>query len=197
MVLSNIDIKEAIANGKIKVDPFNPKNIQSASIDITLSNSFAIIDSKKSEDDKVKILDLSEPMPYRNIITDTFILYPRRFVLASSIESVALANDIAAYVEGRSSVGRSGIFVQNAGWIDPGFSGQITLELYNAGSCGIPIHKGMRIGQLVFHEVKTPTDIPYNGKYQFQKGATPSMIFKDLELRVVNSDTEVSNGGHE
>lgn len=193
MVLSNVDIKESISNGKLKVEPFETANVQAASLDITLSNSFAIIDSKKTEDNKIKVLELSEPIPYRKIIADSFILYPRHFVLASTNEYISLPMNISAFVEGRSSIGRAGIFAQNAGWIDPGFSGQITLELYNAGTCGIKLHKGMRIGQLIFHTMATPTDAPYNGKYQYQKGATESMIFKDFEMRNV----EVTNGGHE
>lgn len=182
MFLSNVDIYNAILEGGLKIEPCVSENIQAASMDITLSNSFAVMD-KKSADEKVKIIDLSEPITYKKIVSDEFILYPRHFVLASTQESVTLPNDISADVEGRSSIGRAGIFIQNAGWIDPGFSGQITLELYNAGTCAVRLKRGMRIGQLVFSYLKTPTDTPYNGKYQYQKGATESMIFKDPELR--------------
>lgn len=195
MVLSNVNINEMVNNGLLRIDPFVKENIQGASLDITLSNSFAIMDSKKNNDNKVKVLELSEPIPYRHITSDSFILYPRHFVLASTVEYIELPNDISAFVEGRSSIGRAGVFAQNAGWIDPGFSGQITLELYNAGTCGIKLHKGMRIGQLIFCSMNTPTDMPYNGKYQFQKGATESMIFKDLEMRVVSSDNTEEHHG--
>ena len=183
MILSNIDIRQMIEEQKIEITPFEPKNLQAASLDITLSSSFSIIGYKNdTKTNKVTVLDLSEPITYKHVETDEFILYPRHFALASTVEYIKLPNDISVNVQGRSSIGRTGVFIQNAGWVDPGFAGQITLELFNAGTCAIKLHKGMRIGQLIFSKMSTPTDIPYNGKYQYQKGATDSFIFKDHEF---------------
>ena len=185
MILSNVDIKQNVQELKhLKIEPFIEANVQPASLDITLSNSFAVM-AKRLPGDKVYIVDMSEPIPYKKIENvDEFILYPRHFVLASTQEYIDLPLDIAADLEGRSSVGRAGVFIQNAGYIDPGFSGQITLELYNAGNYAVKLKKGIRIGQLIFHRLENPTDEPYRGKYQFQKGATESYIFKDYEWRL-------------
>jgi dCTP deaminase len=94
---------------------------------------------------------------------------------------VRLPNNLTAFVEGRSSIGRIGLFIQNAGWVDPGFAGQITLELYNASSLPIELKAGRRICQLVFCQMDRPAEFPYNGKYQNQKNATGSRVFLDHE----------------
>jgi len=86
-------------------------------------------------------------------------------------------------VEGRSSIGRMGLFIQNAGWVDPGFEGMITLELYNANSLPIKLQAGRRIGQFVICEMTTPADEPYNGKYQGQNKTIGSRVFKDVEVK--------------
>lgn len=87
---------------------------------------------------------------YKTITSDTYILLPNQFVLATTMEYFDLPNDLTAFVEGRSSLGRMGLFIQNAGWVDPGFKGEITLELYNANRCAIELKAGRRVGQLVF-----------------------------------------------
>ena len=86
---------------------------------------------------------------------------------------------MTAFVEGRSSIGRLGLFIQNAGWVDPGFEGEITLELFNANKCAIELQSGRRVGQLVFAQLDVHTLNPYQGKYQGQRGATGSRIFLD------------------
>lgn len=87
-------------------------------------------------------------------------------------------------MEGRSSLGRMGLFIQNAGWVDPGFEGEITLELFNANRCAIELRSGRRVGQLVFARMDAPAQFPYCGKYQGQRGATGSHIFMDQEIAV-------------
>lgn len=99
------------------------------------------------------------------------------------MEYIELTNDLTAFVEGRSSLGRMGLFIQNAGWVDPGFKGEITLELYNANRCAIELKAGRRIGQLVFAKMDNAALNPYNGKYQGQKGATGSKVFLDKEVK--------------
>jgi dCTP deaminase len=97
------------------------------------------------------------------------------------MEYVKLPDDLTSFVEGRSSIGRMGLFIQNAGWVDPGFEGQITLELYNANSLPIRLEAGRRICQLVFCKMDQVAENPYRGKYQGQRGTTGSRVFKDSE----------------
>ena len=97
------------------------------------------------------------------------------------MEYFRLPDHMTAFVEGRSSIGRLGLFIQNAGWVDPGFEGEITLELFNASRCAIELCAGRRIGQLVFAQLDKNAENPYRGKYQGQRGATGSRVFLDTE----------------
>ena len=128
-------------------------------------------------------INLEKEIEYKRIVSDTYILLPNQFVLATTMEYFNLPNNITAFVEGRSSLGRMGLFIQNAGWVDPGFKGEITLELYNANRCAIELKAGRRIGQLVFAKMDDTALKPYNGKYQGQKGATGSKVFLDYEIK--------------
>lgn len=101
------------------------------------------------------------------------------------MEYVELPDNLTAFVEGRSSLGRMGLFIQNAGWVDPGFRGEITLELYNANRCAIELKCGRRVGQLVFAQMDDIALNPYNGKYQGQVGATGSRVFLDNESKIL------------
>ncbi|MFL0465320.1 MULTISPECIES: dCTP deaminase [Virgibacillus] len=103
---------------------------------------------------------------------------PNTFMLGTTLEQIRLPNDLTAFVEGRSSIGRFGVFIQNTGWIDPGFSGQITLELFNANRVPVQLKVGMRVCQLVIVQVDQATE-GYSGKYLFQEGATPSRAYMD------------------
>ena len=104
---------------------------------------------------------------------------PGQFVLATTLEYFKLPDNLTAFVEGRSSIGRLGVFIQNAAWVDPGFEGEITLELFNANRCAVELQSGRRVGQLVFAQLDEHALNPYNGKYQRQRGATGSRIFLD------------------
>ena len=129
------------------------------------------------------IITLEDKIEYKTIKTDTYILLPGQFVLATTMEYVSLPDNLTAFVEGRSSLGRLGLFIQNAGWVDPGFEGEITLELFNANRCAIELKAGRRIGQLVFAEMDDTALQPYMGKYQGQKGATGSRVYMDEDIK--------------
>ena len=175
MILSDGEIKELIGQKALKIFPLEDKQVQPASVDITLGNTFSII-----EDVTSGIIDPTQPITYKTFNTNNFLLLPGQFVLATTREYVKLPDNLTAFVEGRSSWGRLGLFIQNAGWVDPGFEGEITLELYNANRCAIELSEGLRIGQLVFAKMKKNAINSYNGKYQKQKRATGSKIFEDF-----------------
>lgn len=174
MILSDSTIKAMLQSGELGVSPLSEDQIQPASIDIRLGDTFSMV-----EDLSNAIVYLDQPVRYRTIRSDQYILLPGQFVLATTQEYFKLPNNLTAFVEGRSSIGRLGLFIQNAGWVDPGFEGEITLELFNANRCAIALNKGRRIGQLVFALLDRDAQNPYKGKYQGQRGATGSRIHLD------------------
>lgn len=175
MILSDITISEMLTSGELSITPLEKHQIQPASVDIRLGNTFSSIS------DFENVLYLDNPINYETVEADTFMLLPGQFVLATTMEYFSLPNDLTAFVEGRSSIGRLGLFIQNAGWVDPGFKGEITLELYNASQCIIELCAGQRIGQLVFARLDQKALNPYRGKYQGQRGATGSRVYLDFE----------------
>ena len=172
MIIPDIGIKKLVEDG------FLPPGltIGPSSVDLTLSDSFSW-----PKPDKDKII-LGESVPHKQVQKDEFVLEPNHFVLASTAESIRVPHDMAAYVEGRSSIGRLGLQVQNAGFIDAGFHGQITLELENQSGFPIVLKKGVRICQIVFVQMSRSAEQPYNGKYCGQSGATPSRLEVDPEF---------------
>ena len=178
MILSDKTLMKMIENKELVVEPLEKEQIQPASVDIRLGNTFSIV-----EDTSTGIINLENEIKYKTITTDSYILLPNQFVLATTMEYFDLPDDLTAFVEGRSSLGRMGLFIQNAGWVDPGFKGEITLELYNANRCAIELKAGRRVGQLVFAKMDDTALNPYNGKYQGQKGATGSRVFMDKEVK--------------
>lgn len=178
MILSDKTLMKMIEEGTLGVTPLTEGQIQPASIDIRLGDTFSIV-----EDSSSGVITLENEISYKTIKTDTYVLLPGQFVLATTMEYISLPNDLTAFVEGRSSLGRMGLFIQNAGWVDPGFKGEITLELFNANRCAIELKAGRRVGQLVFAEMDQPALNPYNGKYQGQTGATGSRVFMDKERK--------------
>lgn len=178
MILSDKTILKMMDEGTLKISPIEEGQVQPASVDIRLGNTFSIV-----EDSSSGIITLENEIKYKTITTDTYILLPNQFVLATTMEYFDLPNDLTAFVEGRSSLGRMGLFIQNAGWVDPGFKGEITLELYNANRCAIELKAGRRVGQLVFAKMDGEALNPYNGKYQGQTGATGSRVFMDKEVK--------------
>jgi dCTP deaminase len=180
MVLSDGTLKKLIEAGELGVSPLDKDSIQPASIDCRLGDHFLVI-----EDRQMQTIDLNTEIIYRQITGPSITIPPHSFLLATTMEYIKLPNDMVAFVEGRSSIGRIGLFIQNAGWVDPGFEGQITLELYNANSLPIRLEAGRRICQLVFAKLDETAVLPYQGKYQGQKNATGSQVFKDTEVRRV------------
>lgn len=177
MILSDRTIMKMLENGTLSIAPLEKHQIQPASVDVRLGDTFSIV-----EDSSAGIVTMTNEISYKTIHTDTYILLPGQFVLATTMECFDLPNHLTAFVEGRSSLGRMGLFIQNAGWVDPGFKGEITLELFNANRCAIELKSGRRVGQLVFAEMDEEAMHPYNGKYQGQKGATGSRVYMDREL---------------
>lgn len=175
MILSDGEIREYIEAGQLVVEPLDEVQIQPASIDIRLGNTFSVVDNATNS-----ILRLDDEVHYKTITQDKYILLPGQFVLATTVEYVALPNNLTAFVEGRSSLGRLGLFIQNAGWVDPGFEGEITLELFNASRFAIELKSGWRVGQLVFAKMEIDAQKPYSGKYQKQRGATGSRVYMDF-----------------
>lgn len=183
MVLSDGSIRIMIDQGLLITNPEDIENsIQPASYDIHLGTQFM-----RPVPNKYGFLDLKEGIEYENLPTyvendeEYTFIEPHSFILAVTKEVFKLPSDVTGMVEGRSSIGRSGLFIQNAGLADSGFEGSITLELFNATDYPIKVYPGMRIGQMVFYKNDFPSENPYNGKYQGQIDVTGSRINKDFE----------------
>ncbi len=152
-------------------------HINPASVDLHLGNHYLNI-----EDREMSFIALDQPIKYREIESESITIPAHGFLLATTQEYMKLPSNITAFVEGRSSIGRVGLFVQNAGWIDPGFEGKITLELYNANSLPIKLKSGIRICQIVFSKIDKAAKNPYKGKYQGQTKSVGSRIYQDKEI---------------
>ena len=176
MILSDRTISEMLKDKTLVIEPAETGQIQPASVDIRLGNTFSVVDDTPSG-----IITMNSQIAYKTITADRYLLLPGQFVLATTMEYIELPDDLTAFVEGRSSLGRMGLFIQNAGWVDPGFHGEITLELFNANRCAIELQSGRRVGQLVFAKMDAAAQNPYRGKYQGQKGATGSRVFLDAD----------------
>jgi len=186
VILSDRDLRERLAQGDLVVAPLADPDlqIQPASIDLRLDSSFVVfcasrlacIDPRDIPPDATERIEVTAGEP--------FVLHPGDFVLANTIERVRIPSDLVARVEGRSSLGRLAIVVHaTAGFIDPGFEGQITLELSNLGRTAVKLYPGMRISQIVLQEMKSAAERPYGhargSKYQGQTGPVVSRISSD------------------
>lgn len=193
MILSHQSIIDNVKSGKIGIDSFIEDNVGPASYDLRLGNSFVevtpnfeTVEGVVPETKKVMIRTMNEEYPSSHITVkegNSLVIPPHTFVLATTMEYIEVPSNIAVYVQGRSSIGRMGLQVQNAGFVDPGFKGQITLELFNASNVPIGITPGRRVCQCVFHLLDEPTDSPYKGKYVGQVGATSSRVEEDKEVK--------------
>ena len=141
------------------------------------------------DDSQKTHLDFENPINYIDVNTDEIVMPPHSFLLATTNEYIKLPNNLTAFVEGRSSIGRMGLFIQNAGWVDAGFEGRITLELFNANSLPIVLKSQRRICQLVFCKMDHAADQPYRGKYYKQERSVGSHINHDRELIQTLDDT--------
>jgi dCTP deaminase len=177
MIVSDETLRAMIAEGSIVVEPLEPYQVQPASIDLRLGRSFLKIDENSLDS-----LSLDTELPYIKIEKDDIVIPPHSFLLATTVEFIRIPTNVTAFVEGRSSIGRMGLFIQNAGWVDPGFEGTITLELFNANRLPLRLSAGRRICQIVFAFMDKATRRPYAGKYQGQRGTVGSRVFKDRDV---------------
>ncbi|MDO8670484.1 MAG: dCTP deaminase [Dehalococcoidia bacterium] len=187
MVLSDRTIKEEIAAGRIVIEPFDPTCVQPASVDLHLDNKIlvfrnsrrAYIDVRKNTEDLMDLVEIDDEIP--------FILHPGEFVLGSTLECITMPTDLVARLEGKSSLGRIGLLIHStAGYVDPGWRGNLTLELSNVANLPITLYRGMKIGQISFIKMTTPVENPYGSgsigsRYQGQTLPTASRIHKDFE----------------
>ena len=183
MLLSDRVIRAEIESGRVKLDPYEPELIQPSSIDVRLDRYFRVFENHRYPhiDPAVEQPDLTRLVETDG--EDPFVLHPSEFVLASTFEVVSLPDDVAGRLEGKSSLGRLGLLTHStAGWIDPGFSGHVTLELSNVATLPIKLWPGMKIGQLCLFRTSSPAEHPYGSsvygsRYQDQRGPTPSRSY--------------------
>ncbi len=186
MLLSDRDIHTQIESGRVVLDPWDPQMVQPSSVDVRLDRFFRLFDNHK-----YSVIDPAEDQPELTRLVEvdaqeSFVLHPGEFVLGSTYEQITLPDDVAARVEGKSSLGRLGLLTHaTAGFIDPGFTGHVTLELSNVATLPIVLHPGMKIGQLCFFQLSSPSEHPYGtdargSHYQGQRGPTASRSFANF-----------------
>jgi dCTP deaminase len=187
VVLSDRDIRAEIAAGRIVIDPFTPDAIQPSSVDLHLDRRFRVfrnsrypfIDVRADQPELTELVEISGD--------DPFILHPGEFVLGSTLERVELPNDLVARLEGKSSLGRLGLLIHStAGYVDPGWEGNLTLELSNVANLPITLYDGMKIGQISFQRLTSPAEVGYGdarigSKYRGQRDPTASLYHRDFE----------------
>ena len=186
VLLSDRDIRAEFAAGRLGIDPFDDGLVQPSSVDVRLDSLFRVfnntrythIDPAQQQDELTSLVEPDEGEP--------FVLHPGEFVLGSTLEVCTLPDDLAGRLEGKSSLGRLGLLTHStAGFIDPGFSGHITLELSNVANLPITLWPGMKIGQLCLLRLTSPAEHPYGSakvgsKYQGQRGPTPSRSYENF-----------------
>ena len=183
MLLSDRDIRAEIATGRVGCEPFTESMIQPSSVDVRLDKFFRVFENHKYSviDPSIEQAELTREVVAEG--SEPFILHPGEFVLASTYEVITLPDDIAGRLEGKSSLGRLGLLTHStAGFIDPGFSGHITLELSNVANLPVKLFPGMKIGQLCLIKLSSPAEHPYGSekygsRYQGQRGPTASRSF--------------------
>ena len=192
MLLSDRDIRIELDKGRVVVEPYDDSMLQPSSIDFRLDKFFRVfenhryphIDPAADQSDLTRMVETEGEEP--------FILHPGEFVLGSTLEVVTLPDDLAARVEGKSSLGRLGLLTHaTAGFVDPGFSGHVTLELANVATLPIKLYPGMKIGQLCFFRLSSPAEHPYGSekygsRYQGQRGPTPSRSFQSFHRTAID-----------
>ena len=195
MLLSDKDIKAQIEAGRIGLEPLEMGLLQPSSMDVRLDKFFRLfdnhkypfIDPKEQQDELTRLVEV-EP-------NEAFILHPGEFVLGSTFEFVSLPDDIAARLEGKSSLGRLGLLTHStAGFVDPGFQGHVTLELSNVATLPIKLWPGMKIGQLCFFQLSSASENPYGSqkygsRYQGQRGPTASRSHLNFHITDVGNSS--------
>ena len=201
MLLSDRDIKAELESGRIGLTPSEAEMVQPSSVDVRLDRYFRLFDNHK-----YAVIDPAEEQPELTRIIEVdpaegFILHPGEFVLGSTYEKVSLPDDIAARLEGKSSLGRLGLLTHStAGFIDPGFEGHVTLELSNVATLPIRLWPGMKIGQLCFFKLSSPAERPYGSgatysRYLGQRGPTASRSHQNFHRADVTVTDEGALGG--
>ena len=194
MLLSDKDIRAQIEAGRIGLDPLSMELIQPSSMDVRLDRFFRLfdnhkypfIDPREQQDDLTRFVEVDKD--------EAFILHPGEFVLGSTFEIVSLPHDIAARLEGKSSLGRLGLLTHStAGFVDPGFQGHVTLELSNTATLPIKLWPGMKIGQLCFFQLSSESENPYGSskygsRYQGQRGPTASRSYLNFHITDVGNN---------
>jgi dCTP deaminase len=187
VLLSDRDLRAEIDAGRLGIEPFDEKMLQPSSIDVRLDRFFRVfvntkythIDPSLQQDELTSLVEPEGDEP--------FVLHPGEFVLGSTFEQITLADDLAGRLEGKSSLGRLGLLTHStAGFIDPGFTGHITLELSNVANLPITLWPGMKIGQLCLFRLSSPAEHPYGSvgvgsRYQRQRGPTPSRAYLNFQ----------------
>jgi dCTP deaminase len=187
VVLSDRDIRAAIESGSIVIDPFTPEAVQPSSVDLHLDRRFRVF-----RNNRYPYIDVRQDQPELTEIVevdgdDPFILHPGEFVLGSTLERVALGSDLVARLEGKSSLGRLGLLIHStAGYVDPGWDGNLTLELSNVANLPITLYDGMKIGQISFQRLTSPVEIAYGderigSRYRGQRDPTASLYHRDFD----------------
>ncbi|CAN5763777.1 dCTP deaminase [soil metagenome] len=186
-VLSDRDIRAAMQAGRIRIDPYDAACLQPSSVDLHLDGDFRVfrnnrypyIDVRAPQPDLTELVSIADDEP--------FILHPSEFVLGQTLEWIELPDDLVARLEGRSSLGRLGLLIHStAGYVDPGWKGNLTLELSNVANLPIALYRGMSIGQISFLQMSSPVERPYGSrdlgsKYQGQSSPTASQYFRNFE----------------
>ncbi|MEO0049080.1 MAG: hypothetical protein RL556_412 [Actinomycetota bacterium] len=194
MLMSDRDIRAEIEAGRIGLDPLNIDLLQPSSIDVRLdrffrlfdNHKYAYIDPREDQPDMTRFVEVKAD--------EAFVLHPGEFVLGSTYEFVTLPDNIAARLEGKSSLGRLGLLTHStAGFVDPGFKGHVTLELANVSSLPIKLWPGMKVGQLCFFQLSSPSETPYGSakylsRYQGQRGPTASRSHLNFHITDVGND---------
>ena len=191
MLLSDRDIRAEITAGRVAVEPFAESMVQPSSVDVRLDRFFRVFENHKYSaiDPSIEQSELT-----REVVVEPnehFILHPGEFVLASTYEVITLPDDIAGRLEGKSSLGRLGLLTHStAGFIDPGFSGHITLELSNVANLPVKLFPGMKIGQLCLIKLSSPAEHPYGSavyasRYQGQRGPTASRSWINFHQTII------------
>jgi dCTP deaminase len=186
VLLSDGDIRQELESGRVGLDPLDLSMVQPSSVDVRLDRFFRLFDNHKYQhiDPSLDQPDLTRLVEVD--ASESFVLHPGEFVLGATFEVVTLPDDIAARLEGKSSLGRLGLLTHStAGFIDPGFSGHVTLELSNVANLPITLWPGMKIGQLCFFRLSSPAEHPYGSekygsRYQGQRGPTASRSFQNF-----------------
>ena len=186
-VLSDRDIRAALQAGRVRIDPYDAGCLQPSSVDLHLDSDFRVF-----RNNRYPYIDVRSPQPdlteLVSIVDDEpFILHPGEFVLGQTLEWVELPDDLVGRIEGKSSLGRLGLLIHStAGYVDPGWKGNLTLELSNVANLPIALYRGMRIGQISFFKMSSAVERPYGSrelgsKYQGQSSPTASQYFRDFE----------------